>query len=403
MNLSGVFTTVAYKQLAQVDLPGGSHQHEVNGSETLRRFFGTSETVSGPIRWYYFADNQESLQEEGEYKFYDARAKSASRTGRTEWRLYYSGNFLQCADLGDVLILARMRESAHLYGLVFQADSSWLRAARALLNLRDTGQQLKLISTDDLSEKELESIASLILNELEIEFALPVRRTDEELVVQKFGMIFPGTIELARLAREEVDVNLSDPDEALLKWIQREEELFRALERIVVKQKLDSGFSDVDDFIQYSLSIQNRRKSRMGYALQHHLKALLDANNIRYTPQAKTEGKNTPDFLFPGEREYHTPTFNSNNLTMLAAKSTLKERWRQILTEANRIPEKHLCTLEPRISPDQTDEMKQQKVKLVIPGKLLEKTYTEAQRREAMTISEFISLVRSRQAYQIGH
>ena len=177
----------------------------------------------------------------------------------------------------------------------------------------------------------------------------------------------------------------------------REEELFRALEKILVQEKLDRGFTDVNDFITYSLSVQNRRKSRMGYAFQNHLIALFDAKQIRCTPQAKTEGKNKPDFIFPGKNEYHDPNFNNEYLTMLAVKSTAKERWRQILTEANRIPEKHLCTLEPGISTDQTNEMKQKRVKLVIPSRLLEQTYTEAQRQEAMTINDFLSFVLSKQ------
>ena len=42
---------------------------------------------------------------------------------------------------------------------------------------------------------------------------------------------------------------------------------------------------------------------------------------------------------------------------MLAVKSTCKDRWRQILAEADRLPVKHLLTLEPGISVAQTDEM----------------------------------------------
>lgn len=397
MNLSNIFSAIAYKELAQVDLPGRSHQHEVNGSGRLKSFFRTSEAVSGIIRWYYFADNVETLQEDGTYTFYDPRARSVERTGRSEWRLYYTGKFLQCADPGDVLILARTANTEEIYGLVFQSNSNILRAAKSLLVLEDTRPLFQHILPDELSERELEATSSLILNQLGIPLNLPVKRTDEELVVQKFGKSFPTTARLSLLAREEVDVDLSNPDETLLRWIQREEELFRALEKIVVQEKLDNGFEGVDDFIKYSLSVQNRRKSRMGYALQNHLKVLLEVYKVSYTSQAKTEGKNTPDFLFPGKREYHNLDFNSEYLTMLAAKSTVKERWRQILTEANRIPEKHLCTLEPGISVDQTNEMKQQKVKLVIPAHLLEETYTEAQQKEAITISNFLSLVLSKQ------
>src|SRR5579883_485969 len=105
MNLSDVFLAVAYKQLVQVDLPGGSHQHEINGIAALRSFFNTGERISGQISWYYFADNQEPLHETGDFTFYDARENIKNRT---EWRFYYRGNFLRHADAGDVLLLARI-------------------------------------------------------------------------------------------------------------------------------------------------------------------------------------------------------------------------------------------------------------------------------------------------------
>ena len=52
---------------------------------------------------------------------------------------------------------------------------------------------------------------------------------------------------------------------------------------------------------------------------------------------------------------------------MLAVKTTCKDRWRQILSEADRIPRKHLLTLEAPISLAQTNEMTGAGVHLVIP------------------------------------
>jgi hypothetical protein len=81
---------------------------------------------------------------------------------------------------------------------------------------------------------------------------------------------------------------------------------------------------------------------------------------------------------------------------MLGAKSTLKERWRQVLTEAGRIPRKHLCTLEPSISKNQTDEIAQYGVQLVIPEPF-HQTYTEAQKEQPWTVSAFVEFVRRMQ------
>jgi hypothetical protein len=63
----------------------------------------------------------------------------------------------------------------------------------------------------------------------------------------------------------------------------------------------------------------------MGFSLQNYPEALFDGQQVRYEAQALKEGKNRPDFLFPGGREYRDEAFDSSLLVMLGAKSTLKE------------------------------------------------------------------------------
>lgn len=395
MNLSDVFSAVAYKQLVQVDLPGGSNQHEINGISALRDFFETQERVSGDIRWHYFADDQEPLHEVSSFTFYDARAKSAARTGRSEWRFYYTGDFLSYASVGDLLVLARSRED-QVFGLIFQKDSAWLRSANVLFDFGQVQGQFQLVSDAALNTQTIELVRQRILDELEIEIVIPSQSSDESLITGKFGTTFPTTKEMSDFARTLVDVDPRNCDEALVRWITREEELFRALEKVVVSERIDAGFGSVEDFISFSLSVQNRRKSRMGHALENHLAALFTANRLRFDKQAVTEAKNKPDFLFPSAAEYHNPAFNAQLLVMLGSKSTCKDRWRQVLTEAARIPDKHLCTLEPAISKDQTDEMQRNRLTLVLP-QTLHSTYTTEQQQVIMTVTEFVEFVRMRQ------
>lgn len=96
-------------------------------------------------------------------------------------------------------------------------------------------------------------------------------------------------------------------------------------------------FSSVDDFVIMANQVLNRRKSQAGKSLEHHLAAIFDENKIRYTAQAVTEGNKKPDFLFPSEEAYHDMIFSVENLCTLAAKTTCKDRWRQILNEADRL------------------------------------------------------------------
>lgn len=78
---------------------------------------------------------------------------------------------------------------------------------------------------------------------------------------------------------------------------------------------------------------------------------------------------------------------------MLGVKSTCKDRWRQVLSEADRISTKHLLTLEAPISSHQTDEMKSKNLQLVVPTEL-QSAYTANQRSELFSLAKFVELAR---------
>ena len=180
--------------------------------------------------------------------------------------------------------------------------------------------------------------------------------------------------------------------------MEREEILFRTLEKHLLGDRLQKGFADdVDGFLAFSLAVQNRRKSRSGHALENHLQVIFDSNQVRYERGVLTEGKARPDFLFPGSKEYRDATYDAALLTMLGAKTTCKDRWRQVLAEAKRIEHKHLLTLEAAISSHQTDQMKEHKLQLVIPLGLHE-TFTASQQRTLLTVANFTTLVKERSA-----
>ena len=123
---------------------------------------------------------------------------------------------------------------------------------------------------------------------------------------------------------------------------------------------------------------------------------LFDARSIRYSSQAYTEGKSKPDFIFPSVDNYLDPKFPVARLTMLGAKTTIKERWRQVLDEADRITNKHLITLEPAVSEDYTRAMEKNHLNLVVPEPLFE-TFTPTQRNWLMNVSDFCELIEDRQ------
>ena len=219
-------------------------------------------------------------------------------------------------------------------------------------------------------------------------------------------MDFPSSEKVAEAARhiqnsvyDHIELVVENPDLKLVQWIQTEFNLFKALEHRCYGEQIAAGFSTVDLFVALANEVLNRRKSRAGKSLEHHLAALFDYNELAYTAQAITEGNKRPDFIFPSEEAYHNADFPVEQLISLAAKTTCKDRWRQIINEADRLRNhpKYLCTLQQGISPAQLDEMEQEQVVLVVPKNNL--TYFPSNKRERiMTLLDFINMIKRLQS-----
>jgi len=81
---------------------------------------------------------------------------------------------------------------------------------------------------------------------------------------------------------------------------------------------------------------------------------------------------------------------------MLAAKTCCKDRWRQVTSEADKIPAKHLFTLQEGVSGNQLAEMSDQNIHLVIPEQH-RKAFPRANRNQLLNLSTFISTVAATQ------
>ena len=60
----------------------------------------------------------------------------------------------------------------------------------------------------------------------------------------------------------------------MINWTDEEFKLFRAVENVEYGGFLRRGFDSVDDFTALANRVLNRRKSRAGKSLEHHLAAL---------------------------------------------------------------------------------------------------------------------------------
>lgn len=211
---------------------------------------------------------------------------------------------------------------------------------------------------------------------------------------------FPETVRIADAARNITNtidgINkqniINEPDNVLISWLHTEYELFKKIETHYYSEQLSHPFSSVTEFVDMANSILNRRKSRAGKSLEHHLDSAFTTTGLKFSHPGNTEGHKKPDFIFPGNNEYHTSAYKANKLTFLGAKTTCKDRWRQILNEADRIPVKHLFTLQQGISKNQLKEMYDSKVVLVVPQSYIS-AYPVEYREKILKLKDFINYV----------
>lgn len=395
--ISKYFTGIAAKRLSEVEITELSNQHEFNGIAGLKEILGT-EKIKFTGKFILLNDEEDkTIEADGFLTWYDARENHSTRT---EYRLYYTSNsVIKNASVDDLVIIGRTGKDS-LAVIVAPGNSTSEKQLLWLFGLSEV--ENKFIIKDLSDEKtELGFAGNFIISSLGFEVE-EEKDNYIDLILEKFGETFPPTNDFSNFARSTLkEISpIEDPDVAIIAYMQREEELFKVLEKHIVEQKLKIGFgkygNDIDDFIQFSLSVQNRRKSRAGFAFENHLAYIFSIYKISFSKHNRTERNNKPDFLFPGIVEYKNLGFESALLTMLGVKTSAKDRWRQILSEADRIWPKHLITLEPAISKNQTDEMISQRINLVLPKEIIS-TYTTEQKKKIISFSDFISLIVKKQ------
>lgn len=189
-----------------------------------------------------------------------------------------------------------------------------------------------------------------------------------------------------------------DIDRRLMRRRDCEYELFRSLEQAVELPRIRRGYENMDDFLGHAQSILQRRKARSGNSLELHVRQILREEDMiegrDFDFKSESEPSSEPDFLFPSAAAYRDPAFPEHRLRMLAVKTTLRDRWRQVLEEANRIGTKHLLTLQEGVSENQFREIEQARVQLVVPRSLQEK-YRAPLRSSLMTLESFLGEVRA--------
>ena len=208
---------------------------------------------------------------------------------------------------------------------------------------------------------------------------------------------FPTGADIVRKTVELRPEQGITPDKRLLRRRECEFEIFRSVEEAIELPAIHAGFSTLDEFVSRAQTVLQRRKARSGRSLELHTREILieerfrEGADFQHGPQSEP-GKR-PDFLFPSQAAYRDPSFPAARLRMLATKTTCRDRWRQVINEADRIPVKHLLTLQEGVSEAQFREMTQANVQLVVPEPLIAK-FPSSIRADIQTLESFLGDLR---------
>lgn len=358
----------------------GAHQSGFHIHKNSWRLFFTEQGQKGfnkdkfiTIKW------QNEFETDSRFIYYGSGT-------RNEYRLTRFGRdfpFLKDENIGDVLVICKKSED-YYEAFVLSHDEE----IDGFLN------NLNISSTD---------INGIIPKQNELSSEDKILNCFSEYI-KTLTTDFPSTYELALNSRNcymdsfgiTKAVIKNNPDAEILNWLNTEFNLFKTIENDRYSSILKTHFSSVESLISTANTILNRRKSRAGKSLEHHLSEVFNNFDIKYSTQSVTEDNKRPDFLFPDLDSYHNPQFDNEKLITLASKTTCKDRWRQILNEADKIKTKHLFTLQQGISKNQLEEMYKYNVCLVVPKPYLI-SFPIEYRDKIMTLNNFVTHVKNTQ------
>lgn len=182
-------------------------------------------------------------------------------------------------------------------------------------------------------------------------------------------------------------------DDKLIRGRDTEYDLFKLVEQSICGPIVERGFSNIDEFVSTANSITNRRRARAGRSFENHIRFTLEDAGIPFEHQPDIDGR--PDFIIPSADAYNDRSYPVDGLFVIGAKTTSRERWRQLLDEGRRVPRKYFMTLQPNMSNQQFNAIADADVRLVVPESL-HRGYPQGATREnkLLSVHRFIDKVR---------
>lgn len=240
--LSEYFTGVASKVLSAVEADTAtSNQHEYNGVATLKNILGTAKQTFNTQFIYLDDGDDEPVTDTGFLTWYDAREAHSTRT---EYRMYFPTTAVSvCAAAGDELFIGLKPDNTVLV-IIAEGGSTICSQLRWLFGLEES-ERFSVRANLDSEQDRLAFASRLVLEQL----GITVEESEDtflDSLIQRFGTQFPTTKDFSAYARATLtDVHPRDnPDIVLMKWMKREEILYRTFEKYLVSKRLAQGFEN---------------------------------------------------------------------------------------------------------------------------------------------------------------
>lgn len=133
-------------------------------------------------------------------------------------------------------------------------------------------------------------------------------------------------------------------------------------------------------FDRFFLGLTQGRRVRAGKAFELVIRTLFVLLKYPFTAQAVINGQ--PDFILPSVEHYRR---NPMDVIIFTVKRTLRERWRQIVTEGTRGLGFFLATIDEDVAQRDLADMMASRINLVVPTRI--KTIREDYQKAANVIT----------------
>lgn len=130
----------------------------------------------------------------------------------------------------------------------------------------------------------------------------------------------------------------------------------------IVGQDKHALYGRLAEFDSVFLSLSQSRRARAGSTFEAIIHALFKRLGYPFDEHPILNG--VPDFILPSKKHYDK---NPSDCIIFTVKRTLRERWRQIVTEETRGLGHFLATIDDTITESQLEQMKRHRIFMVVP------------------------------------